>query len=466
MSEMIHVRLVPKTRQAESIVEDLREITPRVAKRFSPDPARAADALRSCSRLGMRSRVTPHHSVDMIVARNKIQQVFKTKIVDEKKLKRTTRRSIGKEKFATPATELQVPDEMKDTIAFAYIPTPPQFFASFVPPIVSHYHLRLGDVLAAFNGGQCHRKGWTGRGIKVAMTDTGFANHPYFSVHGYNITRLATSATEHPLIDTSGHGTGESANVLILAPDCSFVGVKHDDYSAMALETALDQNPKIITNSWGWDIDEQSKEDLKAADPNLFNELRDVENIISDAVDDGVVMIFSAGNGHHAFPGSFPYVISAGGVTVYEDGTLSASSYASSFQSQLYPGRQVPDFCGIVGEYSTAQYLKGHIMLPVPDGSELEGENMPASQDNKGWGVFSGTSAAAPQIAGTAALMLSANPNLTPLQVKSILSGTARDVTAGSSGLGDSASAGPDAATGAGFIDAYQACLLAEQSVS
>jgi hypothetical protein len=73
------------------------------------------------------------------------------------------------------------------------------------------------------------------------MTDTGFANHPYFISQGYNIARVSTPTTEHPMIDTIGHGTGESANVLVMAPDCRFIGVKHNDYSAEALETALDQ---------------------------------------------------------------------------------------------------------------------------------------------------------------------------------------------------------------------------------
>jgi subtilisin family serine protease len=352
---------------------------------------------------------------------------------------------------------------MQDTIAFAYIPTPPIFFQeSLVPPAVSVYHLRLNDVNRALRGSLCHRFGWTGQQVRVAMTDTGFANHPYFTSQGYTIERVSTPSTENPLIDTNGHGTGESANVLIMAPDCHFIGVKHNDYSAEALETALDQEPHIITNSWGWNIDNQTKAELQVHDPNLFNELRDLENIINDAIDDGVVIIFAAGNGHLAFPASMPEVLAVGGVTVEKDGMLKASSYASSFMSQLFFKRQVPDFCGIVGEWSPNSPLKGHIMLPVPSGSDLEGDNMPQSQQNRGWGIFSGTSAAAPQIAGIVAQILSVNPNLTPRQVKAILADTAIDVMKGTTGLGDVAGPGYDQATGAGFVNAFDACLRAE----
>jgi serine protease AprX len=463
MSEHVRVRLVPKTREGESITMTLSEITPQLAKEFAPDPGRASEALRPALNLGMQAKITRHNSIEGDVPKDTFESVFGAKLV-EQSMPTSEKASFSRSgTMLTTKEEISVPDDLRDTIAFAYIPNPVLFFAiSPIPPNVSVYHLRLMDVLRSLNGSLCHRRGWTGRNIRVAMTDTGFANHPYFVSQGYNIQRVSTPATEHPMVDSVGHGTGESANVLVMAPDCHFVGVKHNDYSAEALETALDQDPHIITNSWGWDIDEQSKAQLQAQDPNLFNELRDLENIINDAIDDGVIVIFSAGNGHRAFPGSMPNVLAVGGVTVEQDGRLEASSYASSFRSQLFPGRRVPDVCGVVGEFSSSTPLKGHIMLPVPNGCELEGENMPISKRKKGWGIFSGTSAAAPQAAGVVALMLSANPNLTPNQVKSILSDTATDVTRGKTGLGDAARIGFDDATGAGFIDGFEACLRAE----
>jgi hypothetical protein len=456
--------MVPKTKEGESITMDLREITPLFAKRFAPDGERATEALRKSFHMGLPAKITRHNSLDAEVPRAQFKKIFKTDLIEKKPEKIPERVYKASKSIIAPKAELEVPEDMKDNIAFAYIPTPPEFYGiSFVPPCVSVYHLGLLSVLRALNGCLCHRNGWTGRNVRVAMADTGFARHPYFESQGYNIQRISTPGLGDPAIDTSGHGTGESGNVLIMAPDCQFIGVKHEDYSALALETSLEQTPQIITNSWGWDIDYQSKEVLQGANPNLFNELRDVENIINDAIDDGVVFIFAGGNGHRPFPASMPEVLAIGGVTVEQSGDLKASSYASSYTSQLYPGRQVPDVCGIVGEYSRKSPLKGHIMLPVPNGCELEGENLPKNKTKNGWGIFSGTSAAAPQTAGIAALMFSANPNLTPTQVKSILADTAKDVTRGQTGLGDAAQPGPDLATGAGFIDAYQACLSANR---
>ena len=460
----VRVRMVPKTKENASITIDLQEITPQTAKLFAPDADRAVSALRSAFNLGMESKITRHNSLDSLVPQDQFQDIFKTSLVDRKRdLSEHNEKSSGASKFLSSEQELKVPENLQDSIAFAYLPSPVEHFAvRAVAPKVSLYHLNLTDVVNALRAGHCHRRGWTGQGIRVAMTDSGFAAHPYFDRQGYNITRVHTPETEHPMIDTSGHGSGESANVLAVAPDIHFIGVKHDDYSALALETALDQNPHIVTNSWGWDIDVASKDELKVANPNLFNELRDVESIINDAIDDGVLMIFAAGNGHRAFPGSMPHVLSIGGVTVNNDDSLEASSYASSFESRLYPGRQVPDFCGVVGEASNGP-MKGHIMLPVPNGCELEGENMPASKSNRGWGIFSGTSAAAPQLAGLAALLLSVDPDLTPAEIRSIVTSTSTDVTRGTTALGDTATQGHDLATGAGFADARAACLLAEQ---
>jgi len=461
----VRVRMVPKTKDSASITVDLGEITPNTAKLFAPDPGRAATALRGAFSLGMESTITRHNSLDSRVPTDQFKSLFGTDLVDrQRESSEHNIRSLGAGEFVSSRQELQVPDSLKDSIAFAYLPSPVEHFAATaVAPKTSLYHLNLSDVVSFLGAGHCHRRGWTGRGIRVAMTDSGFAAHPYFDRQGYNITRVNTPETEHPMIDLSGHGTGESANVLVMAPDVHLIGVKHDDYSALALETALEQNPHICTNSWGWNIDTRTKEELKLTEPNVFNEIRDIESIVNDAIDDGVLMIFAAGNGHHAFPGSMPHVISAGGVTVNNDDSLEASSYASSFTSRLYPGRQVPDFCGAVGESSASGPMKGHIMLPVPRDCELEGENLPQSKSRRGWGIFSGTSAAAPQIAGLAALLLSVDADLSPANVKSILTSTSTDVTRGRTALGDTATVGHDLATGSGFVDARAACLLAEQ---
>ena len=546
MTSKIRVRLVPKTRDGRSIVADAFELTTMNAKANRPDRNRAAESLGRVRDLGFKKpRVTYHGSVEATLSKEKVEELFKTKldftseplldelrptpeveseevmpgrvnvntasaeeleelpgigsalasrIIKERKTAPFVRladlgrvsgirksmlnrlRSTAATGFAPKApsgeprkrvhlsNELRVPEKLRDLIAFAYVPTPVEYFVeTYIPPDIENYHLRLQDVANALRTPSSHRNNWTGKGVQIAMTDTGFAPHPFFERQGYEIHRASTPSAPNPAVDTNGHGTGESANVLFMAPDGRFVGIKHNDYSAEALETALQQAPRIITNSWGWNIDFVTWAQLQANDPNLYNEMRDLENIINDAIDDGVLIVFAAGNGHRAFPASMPSVLAVGGVSVDRDGSLKASSYASSFRSTLYPGRTVPDVCGVVGEYTADTLLPGHIMLPVPEGCSLEGSNMPAGISPEGWGVFSGTSAASPQVAGIAALLYSAAQDgreYSPAEIKEILQQTATDVTTGTTGNGDTAVAGVDDATGAGFVNAAEACAF------
>jgi subtilisin family serine protease len=151
------------------------------------------------------------------------------------------------------------------------------------------------------------------------------------------------------------------------------------------------------------------------------------------------------------------------------DGSLRASDYASGFMSTIYPGRRVPDLCGLVGLAPKATY----IMLPVEPGCRIDagcgGGAFPTGDQtgrNDGWACFSGTSAAAPQLAGVAALIREACPKLAPADVRDVMRRTAQDVDGGTCSAatgGHPATAGPDTATGEGLADACEAVLLARR---
>jgi subtilisin family serine protease len=142
---------------------------------------------------------------------------------------------------------------------------------------------------------------------------------------------------------------------------------------------------------------------------------------------------------------------------------MMASDYASAFHSKIYPGRHVPDFCGLVGMAANhAEY----IMLPIQPGCSIDTDESATDEtaSDDGWGVFSGTSAAAPQVAGACALMLQVDPGLTPDDIKQILQRNCRDVTLGSANPasnenngGMPAGFGDDGATGSGLLDVYAA---------
>jgi subtilisin family serine protease len=341
------------------------------------------------------------------------------------------------------------------------------------PPDPGFFHLGVPDgVPGLLNVTQVHTAGSTGKGVRVAMVDTGFAfSHPYFTGKGYGTSVDLAPHAMSDATDPSGHGTAECANLLAVAPDVTFVGIKVDNDAdprngASMLEgfqQALLHDPKIVSMSLGYDL----RTGL-AQSSELPNSMAALEAEIQAAVAKGIVVVIAAGNGHFSFPGMMPDVVSAGGVFVDKDGSMQASNYASAFQSKIYRGRSVPDLCGLVGMLPHASY----IMLPVPPGGEIDRElsrpddGLPGdgTAADDGWGVLSGTSAAAPQLAGVCALLLQKNPGLTPADIKSVLRRSARSVTAGAGnpsssddGVGEPATPGDTGAAGAGLVDAMAA---------
>ncbi|HKV93434.1 MAG TPA: S8 family serine peptidase [Candidatus Angelobacter sp.] len=344
------------------------------------------------------------------------------------------------------------------------------------PPTVNYFHLQMpNDVPRLLNAAKVHAAGTTGKGVRIAMIDSGFAHsHPYFAAHGYSSSVVLAASATNNNTDKNGHGTGESANVFAVAPGATFIGVKTDDDNdpnggasiLEGLQEALKHNPHVISVSMGYDLCETDaitgQRTSNKQLTQLPNSLKALEVEVQAAVASGIIVVFSAGNGHVSFPGMMPEVISAGGVYVDGKGEMRASDYASAFASRIYSGRNVPDFCGLVGLQPNADY----IMLPVPSGCEIDQENSAhdGTTASDGWGVFSGTSAAAPQLAGACALLLEKSPSLKPSEIKALLKRSARDVVRGSANAasnedhpGLKAGPGEDGATGAGLVDVFAA---------
>lgn len=343
--------------------------------------------------------------------------------------------------------------------------------AAIAPPTTTKKYLNLpDDVAQGLNAIRVHQNGITGKGVRVVMIDSGWYPHPFFRHHNYKVNVLLSPGATEPEQDDSGHGTGESANVFAIAPEAELTMIKFDVAregkltnvtSVAALKQAIEQRPDIISCSWG--SDQRS--------PRLSPQDKVLAAVIARAVREGIVVIFAAGNGSWGFPAQHPDAIAVGGVYKHLDGSLKglleASNYASSFISPVYPGRQVPDLCGLVGQLPDGAY----IMLPIPpDGwrdrvLSVVGDGTSPSD---GWAAFSGTSAAAPQLAGICALMKQVDPSLSPARVKQILQQTARDVVEGFSNPdtgGHRAREGVDLATGYGLADAYEAVRATQDAI-
>lgn len=287
----------------------------------------------------------------------------------------------------------------------------------------------------------------TGAGVVVANMDTGVDwTHPALqskyrgsdSDHNYDwydCTGAYPSAPD----DGDGHGT-HTMGVMVgsdpgsnyhigMAPDAQWIAVKvldddgvgydtwiHAGFQWLLAPTDINGNnpnpskaPDIVNNSWGPSFP-------NVADPTF---LPDVQALRAA----GIFPVFGAGNegelgdGTVAAPAGYPESFAVG-ATDFEDVIASFSGRGPSFWGEFKPEVSAP---GV------------DIRSSVPGGG-YEG----------GW---SGTSMAAPHVAGLAALLLSADPTLTLSELENFMKYTAAD-------FGD---AGPDNTYGWGRIDAYEA---------
>lgn len=438
------------------------DITSTNAKNYTSTKQKLAAAAKKLKTEGFEVLLVSETSISIAAPAEVYERVFKTQLFSNERdvlgsfNESRARSFIDADNDPMPGLIATNNSSLSNLLEGVAIVEPVEYFENAFAPNKSYWHLRVpGDVSLGINADKAHRKGITGKRVKVVMVDTGWYKHPYFEGRGYNAKPvvLAPGATL-PLRDENGHGTAESANVFAVAPDVDFTMVKSGIDSVAAFNTAVALKPHIITCSWGWD---KQNGPLSAGQNTLAA-------AISLAVSRGIIVIFSAGNGHWGFPGQHPDVISAGGVFMDIDGSMKASNYSSGFASNIYAGRSVPDVSGLVGMLPKAAY----IMLPVEPNDEIDqnlanGSAHPNGDETTkkdGWAAISGTSAAAPQIAGVCALLKQKRKTLTPVQVRDILKTTARDVTTGTCHPATGsilAGIGPDLATGHGLVDAFAA---------
>jgi serine protease AprX len=283
----------------------------------------------------------------------------------------------------------------------------------------------------------------------VAVVDTGFYPHPYYAARNLKMTAVPTASAPNPATDTYGHGTAITYNVFAVAPEVEVFGFQQTDPPQDAIEDAADFGVDIISCSWGYDR-EQIFPILQAS--------------LLSVIAEGKIVLFAAGNGHYAWPGSEPDVLSVGGVFWNEQQKLEASNYASGYMSGMFPNRRVPDISGLCGQLPRAVY----VIMPTQPGNvmdrDLGGVAFPdgdGTARDDGWVGASGTSSATPQIAGVVALMLEKargkGITLAAQDVKNILIATCAPISLGNNAMGFPAIGQPNNAVGYGLVDATAA---------
>jgi type VII secretion-associated serine protease mycosin len=267
-----------------------------------------------------------------------------------------------------------------------------------------------------------------GDGVTVAVLDTGVdGTHPDLTgqvlegkdMVGFGARRGDTAWARHGtgmagIIAGHGHGPGDSDGVLGIAPEARILPVR------VILEDKDPQRKKARTTRGGaladgirWAADHGADvvnlslgDDSSTAHPEAQE-----DDAIQYALRKGVVVVASAGNGGEqgnraSYPAAYPGVIAVAAVDRY--GTRASFSTRRWYATVAAPGVDV-----VIADPNRRYY--------------------------EGWG----TSTASAYVSGTAALIRSAFPRLSPAQVKRLLEDTARDTPPG----------GRDDAVGHGLVD-------------
>ena len=299
-----------------------------------------------------------------------------------------------------------------------------------------------------------------GQGIAVAVVDSGVNYQTdLYSVMGAN--RVVASVAYNDGYNTStfdgyghgshvagiigGNGRMAAGRYLGVAPQVNIVNVKVSDDLNMGAGTA-----RSVVQGLQWILDNRAAYNIRVVNISINSAVAESyhTNPINAAVEvlwfNGIVVVVSAGNsGNGALypPANDPFVITVGAVD--DKGTASlADDIVASFSAYgrtsdgivkpdlVAPGRNIVSLLGNMGMGLPAAYPGN--LVRAGDATYFR---------------MSGTSMAAPMVAGAAALLLQDEPNLTPDQVKYRLTATANKSWKGYSA----------AKAGAGYLDVYAA---------
>jgi hypothetical protein len=219
-----------------------------------------------------------------------------------------------------------------------------------------------------------------------------------------------------------GISTGEGINILFALEGFDYALANQQRYGI-----------DVITNSWGSSV--------SVYDPN-----NPINKASYEAYRRGMVVAFAAGNDGPDEDTLNPYAIVPWVINV---GSGTKAGALSDFSSQGVPG----DFykhIDVVAPGSSIQSTKA-IGTPLPYTGPLVDATDPTYSAY--YATLSGTSMATPFIAGTVALLLEANPELSPDQIEMILMKTAKPMPYGYHEVGT------------GYVDVLAAVDLASKTV-
>ena len=319
-----------------------------------------------------------------------------------------------------------------DGVRYVSLDAPLRVAAVDTSALVNTYDAAI-NAPAVWNGAG----GFTGRGVSVAVIDTGVTPHPDLGSRIVANVNLINSTS--PATDDNGHGThvagiiaGNGAvsggRYLGIAPEAQIVNIKVADAQGMAYTSA-------VIDALQWAVAYKATYNIRVVNLSLIGSVAEsyLTSPLCAAVEaawfQGLVVVVAAGNGGADTalypPANDPFAITVG-ATYDGDGTSDDLMPTWSAYGVTQDGFLKPDVVA-----------PGRRIVSLNAGSLTTiALSHPERIVERNYLLLSGTSMAAPMVAGLAALAFQAHPTWTPDQFKWVVLQTARPFALPGTGSG------------------------------
>lgn len=225
----------------------------------------------------------------------------------------------------------------------------------------------------------------TGKGLKIAVVDTGITPHKDLMIAGgVSFTPYTPS-----YVDDNGHGTHVAGIIGAENNDFGVVGVAPDAdiYAVKVLDKDGSGNLSDIIKGIDWAI--TNNMDIINLSLGTQTHSYALKQVVDKAYNNGIVVVAASGNDGNA------------------DGIGETVDYPARYDSVIAVA--AIDSANNRGAFSST-------------GAEIEvaapGVKIASTYLNEGYGIMTGTSMASPYVAGTVALLKQANPTLSNTQLR------------------------------------------------
>jgi subtilisin family serine protease len=302
-------------------------------------------------------------------------------------------------------------------------------------------------------GGPRAWKDATGKGVTVAVMDSGIAEHP--DLAGRVRTRVDFVNDKSALLDPAGHGTHIAGVIAANGPEFKGVAPDAQLVSLRVLDANGDGRLSNVVKAFDWVLRKSKSVDvlnLSWGAPQATTYHKDLLSALAESAwFAGVTVVVAAGNSGAGTntvtsPAGDPFVITAGAFD--DQGTENGSDDVESLFSSrgrtldgfakpdvLAPGRHVVSLRanGAANELARPQNLRDQ---PAGGRSDKRADRATATYIR-----MSGTSVAAGYVSGVAALVLSDHKHYDPTDVKAAIVAGARPLAGASAPALDAAKA-------------------------